>query len=286
MAKQLPTEAPRIGHMNAFSRRRGLALLVFLCLLLVGVDVLVNAAGLQNSSILAAADYAGYTVCHRLTAHSFVFAGRQMPLCARCSGMYLGIALVFVVLLLAGRWRWSEMPPLSILLAFGLMLGVMGIDGLNSYSHFFPNGPHLYEPKNWLRLVTGMGTGLAMGSVAFPALAQTLWKRQERRSSIGNWRELIGLLGLALVVILLVLSNQTALLYVLSLVSALGVVAILTTINTVVMLLILRREGRAERMSQVIGPLLAGLCLALLQIAVVSYARYALTGTMTGFPGL
>jgi hypothetical protein len=93
-------------------------------------------------------------------------------------------------------------------------------------------------------------------------------------------------MALALVVILLVLSNQTSLLYVLSLVSALGVVAILATINTVLMLLILRREGRAERLSQAIGPLLAGFCLALLQIAVVSYARYALTGTMTGFPGL
>lgn len=286
MAEQFPTEAPQISHVPAFRRRYGLTLLILLCLALVGFDVLLNTAGLQDSSVLSVADYAGYTVCHRLTSHSFVFAGRQMPLCARCSGMYLGIALVFAVLLLAGRWRWSEMPPLSVLLAFGFMLGAMGVDGLNSYSHFFPDGPHLYEPKNWLRLVTGMGTGLAMGSVAFPALAQTLWKRQVRRSSIRNWRELTGLLGLALVVILLVLSNQASLLYVLSLVSAVGVVAILTTINTVLMLLILRREGRAERMSQVIGPLLIGLCLALLQIAVVSYARYALTGTMTGFPGL
>lgn len=286
MSEQLPTQAARVSHVPAFRRRHGLALLLFLCLVLVGFDMLIDTAGIPNSNALAVADYAGYTVCHRLTAHSFVFAGRQMPLCARCSGMYLGIALVFSVLLLAGRWRWSEMPPLSILLAFGFMLGVMGIDGLNSYSHFFPDGPHLYEPQNWLRLVTGMGTGIAMGSVAFPALAQTLWKRQVRRPSIASWRELAGILGLALVVILLVLSNQAGLLYVLSLVSALGVVAILTTINTVMMLLVLRREGRAQRLTQVIGPLLIGLCLALLQIAIVSYARYALTGTMTGFPGL
>lgn len=40
--------------------------------------------------------------------------------------------------------------------------------GINSYSHFFPAAPHLYEPRNWLRLVTGMGTGVAMGRSSFP----------------------------------------------------------------------------------------------------------------------
>lgn len=286
MTEPLPSQASFLAQVPFSRRRLGLVLLVLASLALLSFDSLMESEGLMHSDVLATADYAGYTVCHRLTEHSFVFAGRQMPLCARCSGMYLGIMLVFSVLLLAGRWRRSEMPPLSILLAFGFLLGLMGIDGLNSYSHFFPDGPHLYEPQNWLRLVTGMGTGLGMGSVAYPALAQTLWKRQVRRPSIASWRELGGLLLLAMVVILLVLSNQTTLLYVLSLVSAVGVVAILTTLNTVLMLLILRREGRVERWSQAIIPLLVGLSLALFQIAAVSYVRYTVTGTLTGFPGM
>ncbi|MFW6068828.1 MAG: DUF2085 domain-containing protein [Chloroflexota bacterium] len=267
-------------------RRAGLFLLVLALLLIMGFYSVTDAERLLHNDVLSTADYAGYTVCHRLTAHSFTFAGRQMPLCARCTGMYLGISLVFSVLLLAGRWRWSDLPSLPVLLVFGVLLALMGVDGLNSFSHFIPDAPHLYEPRNWLRLSTGMGVGLGMGSVAFPALAQTLWQRQVRRAPIANWRELLGLFLLALVVILLVVSNQPALLYVLSIVSAAGVVVILTALNTVMLLLILRREGRVQSWSQALLPLFIGLCLALLQIGLISYLRYSLTGTMTGFPGM
>ncbi len=241
---------------------------------------------LAHDHLLGAADYAGYTVCHRLTAHSFLFAGRQMALCARCTGMYLGIALAYVVLLLAGRGRWSELPSLPILLAFGLLLALMGVDGLNSYSHFFPDAPHLYTPRNWLRLSTGMGVGLAMGSVAFPALAQTLWAQQTRRASLQNGRELAGLLALGLLLVLLLLSNQEPILYVLSLVSAAAVVAMLATLNTIMVLLFSKRDARAVHGKQIVAPLLLGLGLALLQVTLVSVVRYKLTGTMVGLPGM
>ena len=44
------------------------------------------------------------------------------------------------------------LPPLPVLLVLIGFIGLMGIDGVNSYSHFFPNAPHLYEPRNWMRL--------------------------------------------------------------------------------------------------------------------------------------
>lgn len=271
---------------RAVGRRLALLLFAIACLLILAFYTVTNPDHLLHDPILGAADYAGYTVCHRLTAHSFVFDGRQMPLCARCTGMYLGIALVFTVLLLAGRGRWSEMPALPILLLFGFFVAIMGVDGVNSFAAFFPGAPHLYEPQNWLRLTTGMGVGLAMGSVAFPALAQTLWVRQTRRASIESGRELLGLILLALLLVALVVSNQPALLYVLSLVSAVGVVAILTALITTILLLVVRREGRVHHWRQALLPLGVGLALALLLIAAVSVARYTLTGTMTGFPGM
>lgn len=256
------------------------------CLFLLAFYAGADPDGLAHDHVLGTADYAGYTVCHRLAAHSFVFAGRQMPLCARCTGMYLGIALVYAVLLLAGRSRWSELPSLRILLVFGLFVALMGVDGLNSYSHFFPDAPHLYEPRNWLRLTTGMGVGLAMGAVAFPALAQTLWTHQIRRASVENGRELVGVVLLALIMILLVVSNQPAVLYVLSLVSAAAVIAILTTLNTIMVLLFLRRDAQVRHWKQALVPLFVGLVLAVLQVTAVSVIRFSLTGTMEGFPGM
>jgi hypothetical protein len=200
--------------------------------------------------------------------------------------MYLGVMLTFALLGLAGRKRWSNMPPLPVLLFLLGFIGLMGVDGINSYSHFYPNLPHLYQPRNWLRLITGMGAGLSMGVILFPALAQTLWRQQILKSAIVNLRELAGLVLLAGIVVLLVLSNQPVILYVLGLISAAGVVLVLTAINTTLMLIITRQDSRAENWIQTVLPLLIGMTLALIEIGLVSYARFSLTGTLTGFPGL
>ena len=59
--------------------------------------------------ILGKADAVGYAVCHRIDLRSFHIQGRQMPLCARCTGMYLGAMLG--LLYLAVRYpRRSGMP--------------------------------------------------------------------------------------------------------------------------------------------------------------------------------
>lgn len=255
-------------------------------LILLGFYTVTDPARLAHSDLLAGADYAGYALCHRITERSFTVAGRQFPLCARCTGMYLGIALTFLVLVLAGRGRRAELPPLRVLLVLGAFIGLMGVDGLNSYSHFFPEAPHLYEPQNWLRLVTGMGTGLAMGIVLLPVLAQTVWLKPEWRRGVSSGRELAGLLLLAAIVIGLLLRNQPALSYVLAIVSAAGVLLILSALNTMLLLIVLRRDGQARRWQEAARPLLVGLFVALAQIGTISAVRFALTGTMTGFPGL
>ena len=121
---------------------------------------------------------------------------------------------------------------------------LMGIDGINSYSHFFPNAPHLYEPRNWLRLATGMGAGLTLGIITFAALAQALWRQAIYRPLLENWRELAALLALGIVGIFLTLSNQPALLYVLALASTAGLLMVVTGLNTAVLLLFLRSDGQ------------------------------------------
>jgi len=269
-----------------FGRRAMLFLAVLGVLFVLGIYNVTDVERLARDPVLGGLDYAGYVVCHRITSHSITFAGRQLPLCARCTGMYLGVVLSFVVLGLAGRFKWAKLPSAKIMGVFVGFVIVMGIDGVNSYSHFFPDLPHLYEPQNWLRLVTGMGTGLAMGVFIFPALAQTLWRDYQWRPVLTGFREFFWLVFLALIVVLLVLSNQPLLLYVLGVISALGVVAILTVINSMMLLLVTRRDARSVSWRQAAVPLAIGLVLTVAEIAVVSIVRYNLTGTMTGFPGL
>lgn len=259
---------------------------ILAALLILGFYTVTDTNRLADNHLLEGADYVGYSVCHRITDRSFVIAGRQLPLCARCTGMYLGVILAFTVLGLSGRRRWAAMPPLRVILILIGFVAFMGIDGLNSYSHFFPNTPHLYEPQNSLRLVTGMGAGLTMGIILFPALAQTLWREQDPRPAVRSLSELTGIVFLAGVIVALVLSNQPTLLFVLGLASAAGVLLVLTAINTTGLLILTRRDALAEGWHQALLPLSVGLLLALIQIGVISFVRFSLTGTMTGLPGL
>ncbi len=267
--------------------RRWLLLLIVLGLTaVIGFYTVTENSHLHNSLLLDGADWTSYALCHRITERSFTIAGRQFPLCARCSGMYLGAALVLLVMGLAGRMRRAHLPPLKLLLVLLGLIGLMGIDGLNSYSHFFPNAPHLYEPQNWLRLTTGMGTGIAMGMIILPALAQSLWRQPENRAIIDSGRELLALLLLALVTIALVLSNQSTLLYVLALTSVAGLLFIVAALNTVILLVMLRQDGRATVFWQTLLPFFVGFVIALLELSLISYLRFSITGIMTGFPGI
>jgi uncharacterized membrane protein len=261
-------------------------LILVFCVALLGFYTATDVSRLENSQLLEGSDYVGYSICHRITDRSFTIAGRQMPLCARCTGIYLGVTLTFVVLALAGRRRWSQLPPLRIMLILVGFVVLMGIDGINSYSHFFEGLPHLYEPQNWLRLITGTGAGLAMGLILFPALSQTLWREQIQRPALGSVRELAGIIFLAGVLIAMVLSNQPTILYVLGLASAAGVIIALMSINGAAVLILTQRDARVGGWRQAILPLSVGLALAVLQIGVISFVRFSATGTMTGFPGI
>ena len=241
---------------------------------------------LAHDHALEGADWLGYAVCHRITERSFTINGHQLPLCARCTGMYLGTALTMLVLWLAGRARFTALPPLPILLTLLSFIAIMGADGLNSYSHFFPDSPHLYEPRNWLRLLTGMGTGLALGAVILPTLSQTLWVQQEFRPSVSTFRELGGLVLVGSTAVLLILSNQPIVLYVLAIISTAGLLTVVTALNTVMVLILSRRESLAITWQQASLRLLIGMTLAFTELSAISLLRFNLTGTMTGFPGL
>ncbi|HSH02008.1 MAG TPA: DUF2085 domain-containing protein [Anaerolineae bacterium] len=280
------TTTPNHHPPRRNKRRWFIFTIAFISLILVGWQTVSNNLHLDPDHLpLTTADYIGYAVCHRITDRSFAIAGRQLPLCARCTGMYLGFAFTFLPLILAGRRRWASYPHWSIGLFLLGLIAIMGFDGLNSYSHFFANTPRLYTPSNELRLLTGMGTGLAMGIGLFPALAETLWKDHQSQPIL-NWGELISLIFLLIVVTIAVLSNQPVVLYVMALVSALGLIIILTSLNMIFLMIALAWDAQATRWQQLILPIMGGLLITITQIALIDYIRYSLTGTLTGIPGL
>ncbi|RPJ42552.1 MAG: DUF2085 domain-containing protein, partial [Chloroflexi bacterium] len=151
---------------NSPSRPASLALIsrVLKVALIITTGLFLLGWGLNTPpGLLGKADAAGYAVCHRIPARSFWIGDRQTPLCARCSGMYLGALLGIVYLGLYGKR--AGMPALKVSIVLVAFLIAFAIDGANSYLHFFPNVPVLYQSENWLRLLTGTGVGLGIAAV-------------------------------------------------------------------------------------------------------------------------
>ncbi|HLE26703.1 MAG TPA: DUF2085 domain-containing protein [Anaerolineales bacterium] len=257
-----------------------------LLLLVAGLAALVFISWLLNtpSGLLGKADAVGYAICHRIGSHSFYLGDRQLPLCARCTGIYLGALMGMATLGVMGRTRVGGFPRRGVLLVLFGFIAAMGVDGVNSYLTFFPNLPHLYEPRNWLRLTTGVLDGITLSALIYPVFNQTVWKNWEDRPIIGSFRELGWLVLLGLGLVGLVLTENPVILYPLALLSSVGVVVLLTAIFTAVVLILARRTNRVEGWGGLALPVLAGFTLAMLQIGVVDAARFAVFQSWGGFP--
>jgi uncharacterized membrane protein len=226
--------------------------------------------------LLDKADQAAFAVCHRLPDRTFTVAGRPLPLCARCSGTYLGVLAGLAVLTLRGRGRASMLPAPQVLAVFGVFLAAWAVDGLNSFLTLFPGLPHLYEPHNLLRLATGILEGLAIAALMLPAFNRSLWAKLPLIPSVESWQDIAWMLVGGALVAGVVASERPFLLYPLALLSGIAVVMLLGAVNTVFVLLVLRRDGQMTRWRQAAAPLLAGLAAASIELTLVGIARTGL----------
>ncbi len=233
--------------------------------------------------LLGKADALGYAVCHRIDLRSFHLGIRQLPLCARCTGMYLGAVLGLVFQSITAR-RAGGNPPWKIIAVLGAFFVAFGVDGVNSFLALILKHGLIYEPNNTLRLLTGTGMGLAIAAALYPAFTDSVWEDATPAPALGSFKQLGLLIALALVMDLLVLSENWVVLYAAALISAAGVLLLLTLVYSLVAVILLRRERTFARMLQLGWPVLAGFVVALGQIFASDILRFALTHTWGGFP--
>ena len=269
----------RIGAVSKY--------LVIIAALLVLIDWLLN----TPPGLFGKADAIGYSVCHRIGERSFHIGSLQLPLCARCSGMYLGAVTGLVFQSIIG-WKRLKIPHWSILALLAVFVAAFGIDGSNSYLYLLkqvspgilPDIPNLYMPNNTLRLLTGSGMGLGIAVMLFPTFNQTVWKDGEEKQAIPGWKAFGLLLGIQVIFDLLVLTESPIVLYPLALFSSLGVWLLLTMVYAMVWVLIMGQDNQFTKLKQLWLALLAGLTIAMIQTAAIDALRFWLTGTWGAFP--
>lgn len=237
---------------------------------------------LTPEGLLGKADAVGYAVCHRIEVRSFHLGERPLPLCARCTGMYLG-ALTTYVFFTATAGKAGLYPKKGIIAVLIGAAGLWAIDGVNSFATLIPELPNLYKPHNTLRLITGSMIGAGLMTMIYAPFQQLAWRDWKEARLIPDWKA-FGVLALSIAFTnLLVLSEQPLLLYPLALLSGLGVLLLLTLAYGLIAIQILRRESAAEDFRPLFLPLGLGFGLALMQVGAIDLLRFLLTGTWSGF---
>lgn len=264
---------------TSFPKKRSRYLLGALVAILALSWLLNSPPGLLGKS-----DAIAYAVCHRISSHSFYFGERPFSLCARCSGQYLGFLGGFVLQLFRSRkrtgfpGRWAVGGLLFLILLYA-------VDGFNSLFHLYPNLDKwsLYEPHNTLRLLTGLGMGLAISGFYFPLMGQTLWRDPDPSPALRGIGDYSIWIGGVTILGLLVLTDNPLILYPLILLSTAGLMTLLTLLYSVIWILLRGRENAFSSWGELKWWLLAGFGTALFQIALIDAIRYSLTGTWSGF---
>jgi hypothetical protein len=166
---------------------------------------------------------------------------------------------------------------------FGLFVVILGIDGFNSYFHLFPNFRGLYTPTNSLRLITGVFGGLTMINLLLPIFNASVWREGDQRPPIANLKELAGVCLAATLVILATLTHRAGILLAFGLISALGVLIVLTLINSVMVIAFMQRDHSYTHWRELWLPLLIGATIAVTLVGSIDFVRFTFTGSWDGF---
>ena len=223
----------------------------------------------------------GYAVCHQIPSHSFFDGGHQFPLCARCTGMYLGGLLGLGFTWLQGKR--SGFPPGWVWILFALFFMGFALDGINSVVGVLPGLKQIYPSQNWLRLLTGLGMGLAMGSLLAVAFNQVAWKDALDLKIFTQFRSFLLMLIAAALLSSLVLWGPSLVKQGLMLLGTLGVVTMLTLIYSVPASMLLFGQAKVRTIAALWLPLLIGFIFMVLQLGGLAYLRFWITGTLLPF---
>lgn len=218
----------------------------------------------------------GFGLCHQLPERSLFGGGVQVPVCARDTGIYVGVIVSLLVIAVLQPRRPAGFPSRAVAVLLGGFVLTMALDGATSYAG-------LRETTNAIRLATGLLAGYAIGAVAVPLLNEQLWRVSSGERVLGERRAL--LVWLASIPLAFALSwwGGDVLGPVYPLAVAAAILASLVAVNLIIVTLVPAFERRADRLAQAWLPLLLAFGLAWVEIAASAAIKLWL---VSAFPGV
>jgi uncharacterized membrane protein len=149
-------------------------------------------AGSGSWHAIALAVYGlGGAICHQRADRSFHLFGAQLPVCARCTGIYLGAAAISVWYVVSGFSRTVTLSRTSTVRLKAdttdvrVFLGLAALPALLTLVYEWTTGD---VPANWIRAATGLVLGAATAAVVLDAVTgggapREISERESLRSS-------------------------------------------------------------------------------------------------------
>jgi uncharacterized membrane protein len=246
-----------------------LGAVILLALIISTNWVLHTPAGCQAKAFAV-----GASVCHQIPSHSFQNTGVQFPLCARCTGLYLGSMIGMIYYFLQGKKTKFPAKPLLVFLLF-LFLAWAG-DGANSLITALFGKTLVYETTNLTRLMTGFGMGLVMSTILMTLFNMTIWKEGINDPLLENWRQ-IGYYAAAAIFAGFTLLNSNAIFFQIFAYISIGtVIIIISMLYAIFWIILFKKENTFLSWSALGIFLVAGFTSAMVQITLLYILRQTL----------
>ena len=205
----------------------------------------------------------GFSVCHQLPSRSLYIGNIILPVCSRCSGIYIGFFTAAIVLFIMFRKKENDLPPLYILVIFAFFFLSTIIDGIASNFG-------IYNTNNNLRFLTGFLCGASIMGIIYPIFTFQYYKKSKNEKIFKKPLKLIIYFLILAVFITVTLIGFNFLGYFYYYLSAFSIVFTFYFINLVIALLIPPFSQRAHRLASkyLILPSIISIALSSLEILV------------------
>ncbi len=213
----------------------------------------------------------GSSVCHQINSHSFVLEDIQFPICARCTGLYLGCFIALLYFMTQGKKRGLPGRPYLLLLL--VLAFAWGADGLNSFISEFNDKPFLWTTTNTTRIITGFGMGLVLSTALMTLFNLTIWKDSLKEPLLKNIMQLAAYLLLATGLAFLLQTDNRTIFKALASIAVITILVVISMLYTIFWVIATRKDNTFENLYSLIFYLLAGFASAMLQITLMTNLR-------------
>jgi len=203
----------------------------------------------------------GFSICHQLSSRSLDIGNLYLPVCSRCSGIYIGFTVSAVILFIMFRKRENNLPPAYIIVISCLFIFSTVLNGILSYLTPLSTG-------NNARFITGFLCGASAAVILYPIFVFQYYKKSKNIKIFSSPVKFIIHFIILAVFIAVVLARINFLDYFFYYLTAFSIIFTFYFVNLVIILLVPLFSQKAKNLpgKHLVAPSVISVAMLLLEL--------------------